>query len=152
VTLHPVALRTRASTASTHVRFLKDRHRNVEGPAVSERVAQNHQSQSRVFLRLRGPGRASRLHSRFSCRKKISKMRRQEITDEVRVTIAAQACLLCCIANRLLSAATTILVYPSIYSVTRAARSRPRFGRKARHRVSLARLGAPWFDGAAWDA
>jgi MtfA peptidase len=76
----------------------------------------------------------------------------QEITDEVRVLIAAQACLL------LLHRDTdyypdlkTVLVYPSTY----VARTHWREEEEITDRRSRARLGESWSSGAvvlAWDA
>ena len=74
-----------------------------------------------------------------------------EITDEIRVTIAAQACML--LLNReptYYPKLDTILVYPKAY----IARGISRVGNQFVHEQESARLGESWQNGAvilAWD-
>jgi len=76
----------------------------------------------------------------------------QEITDEVRVLIAAQACLLLLHRDTdLYPGLKTVLVYPSTY----VAKTRWREDQEITDRQSRARLGESWSHGAvvlAWDA
>jgi MtfA peptidase len=74
-----------------------------------------------------------------------------EITDEIRVTIAAQACLLALRHDDLYPGLRSILVYPSTYLAKEARR--PTHGEIAS--TPDARLGESWVHGAvvlAWDS